>query len=169
MPALPKNVVGAVDRKRVKVYFANRTMTKYWNDRRNTDDLRYFGGWYWYLETNGKADQTENGPYKTESAAYRDAFLTLELKRLRDEEMQTQVRGSGVVTPPAAATASPKKKQNGKAKAEKKAPDRAVRQSVKKKLSVATDAGGNAPPRRGRRSSSFQASLAKSRQHLGRG
>lgn len=172
MPALPKNVVGAVEKRKVKVYFADRTTTKYWNDRRNKDDLRFFGGWYWYEEVNGKASETENGPFKSESAAYRDAFLSLSLRRLRDEELTTQIRGTGVVTPPAAATASPKKANGKKAKAEKKAPDRAVRASVKKKLEGATanrrDAANSAAPQRGRRSSSFQKSLAASRQHLGR-
>jgi hypothetical protein len=160
MPALPKNVVGAVDRKKVKVYFADRTMTKFWNERRNRDDLRFFGGWYWYIETNGRAEETENGPYKTESAAYRDAFLSLSLRRLRDEELTTQIRGTGVVKAPQAATQS-------EASQKKAEPKTSPRASVGRKLAAANAAskGGRdkSAPRRGRKRATTLRSLAESR------
>lgn len=176
MPALPKNVVGAVDKKRVRVYFADRTQTKFWNERRGKEDLRYFGGWYWYIETNGKASETENGPYKTESAAYRDAFLDLSLERLRDDELTTQIRGYGVIKAPAAATQSGAARPlTKKEKAKKVAKDRsttpkAIRRSVGKKLAAANAAsqGGadNASPRRGRKRTTTLRDLAARRQSV---
>jgi hypothetical protein len=98
MPSLPHSVTGAVDQKKVRVYFADRGMTKHWNERRGTEP-RYFGGWYWYIENEqGRAETQENGPFKTKSAAQRDAYVKLQLRALTAQT--SQVRGSNVVSIP---------------------------------------------------------------------
>jgi hypothetical protein len=160
MPALPKNVVGAVDKRKVKVFYANRSATKFWNESRNSGDLRFFGGWYWYTETNGKATETEHGPYRSESAAYRNAFLELSLSRLQDSELTTQIRGTGVVRAPGAATPvrvpRPKKKAEGTA----------VPRRTKAALAKKQDAEGKPARARGRKVPNFRQALESARKRL---
>lgn len=104
---LPKGVYGAVDLKKIKVYRADRGMTRYWNDQRGANDLRYFCGWYWYEESKGKAASAEHGPFHSRSAAYRDAFVALGLIPATAEQKTTQITGSNIVQMPKKATTSP--------------------------------------------------------------
>lgn len=44
------------------------------------EPLRY-GGWYWMRKQQGRITETdEDGPFRSESAAIRDAFVKLQLR-----------------------------------------------------------------------------------------
>lgn len=78
---LPDAVYDAVKKAGVKVYFADRHTTKVWNRARDPGDTLRYGGWYWYREWQGRVtDADEDGPFMSESAAFRDAFHKLQLK-----------------------------------------------------------------------------------------
>jgi hypothetical protein len=78
---LPKSVVEVVSRARIKVFYADRGMTRFWNDNKAPKDLRYFTGWYWYVKSrNGRAESEEHGPFKTKSSAYRDGYYKMQLR-----------------------------------------------------------------------------------------
>lgn len=71
----------AVKRAGVNVWFANRSVTKLWNGERNDHELIRFGGWYWHQIVKGRVISTdEEGPFKSRSAAMRDAYLKLQLR-----------------------------------------------------------------------------------------
>lgn len=78
---LSSRYVEIVKKAGVKVYFANRSTTKVWNgDRREDEPLRY-GGWYWMRSQKGRVVAfDEDGPFRSESAAIRDAFIKLQLR-----------------------------------------------------------------------------------------
>lgn len=78
---LPDSIITVVKKSGVKVYFASRNTTKVWNGARlNGEPLRY-GGWYWLRQQRGRVtDVDEDGPYRSESAAIRDAFVKLQLR-----------------------------------------------------------------------------------------
>jgi hypothetical protein len=80
---LRDGVVESVKKAGVRVYFADRRQTKIWNGSRADNEPAFFGGWYWHRFKNGKVVQTdEEGPFRTESAALRDAFTKLQLRPL---------------------------------------------------------------------------------------
>jgi len=65
----------------VTVYFADRKMTKIWNELRTTEEPLVYGGWYWIRKQKGRVtDVDEDGPFKSESAAIRDALVKLQLR-----------------------------------------------------------------------------------------
>jgi hypothetical protein len=65
----------------VKVYFATRTTTKVWNGTRLGGEPLRYGGWYWTRVQKGRVtDVDEDGPFRSESAAIRDAFVKLQLR-----------------------------------------------------------------------------------------
>lgn len=72
----------AVKEAGVEIYFADRRTTKFWNtERMGGEPLRY-GGWYWMRSQKGKVTAVdEDGPFRSESAAIRDAFVKLQLRR----------------------------------------------------------------------------------------
>jgi hypothetical protein len=78
---LSDSVVEAVRKSKVKVYFANRHTTKVWNQVRASGDPIQYGGWYWLREEKGRVVETDTeGPFRSESAAIRDAYMKLQLK-----------------------------------------------------------------------------------------
>lgn len=78
---LPKAIVEKVKRNGIEVYFADRRTTKTWNKGKLRGEPSMYGGWYWMRTTKGKVIATdEDGPFRTESAAIRDAFLKLQLR-----------------------------------------------------------------------------------------
>ena len=78
---LPSAHIQAVKKAGVKVYFAGRDITKIWNGDRGDEDLLMYGGWYWNRSKKGRVVQVdEDGPFRTESAAIRDAFIKLQLR-----------------------------------------------------------------------------------------
>lgn len=78
---LQKTILGAVDREGINVYFANRHTTKVWNGLRLRGEPLRYGGWYWVKKSKGRIVETdEDGPFKSESAAIRDAFVKLQLR-----------------------------------------------------------------------------------------
>lgn len=61
--------------KHVHVVFVDRGTAKWWNDRRRPDDTVQFCGWYWVHGAD------EAGPFRTRSAAVRDAYYRFVLRR----------------------------------------------------------------------------------------
>lgn len=78
---LPDAVYARVRSAGVDVFFADRWMTRFWNDRRSAGDLRFYGGWYWWKRgEDGRADTPENGPFHTRASAFRDAYEKCQLR-----------------------------------------------------------------------------------------
>lgn len=78
---LPNALITTVKKAGVKVYFADRRITKIWNQERDQEDLMVYGGWYWQRHKKGRVVQVdEDGPFRTESAAIRDAYIKLQLR-----------------------------------------------------------------------------------------
>lgn len=59
----------------VRIVYLDRETSKWWNQRRRQDDTPIFCGWYWIK------GQEEAGPFKTRSAALRDAYYRFVLER----------------------------------------------------------------------------------------
>ncbi|CAB4150158.1 hypothetical protein UFOVP562_45 [uncultured Caudovirales phage] len=79
---LSNRVTGAVDNAGVEIYFADRHTTKVWNGLRLQGEPLRYGGWYWMRKSKGRIVQAdEDGPFRTESAAIRDAYVKLQLRR----------------------------------------------------------------------------------------
>jgi hypothetical protein len=99
---LPGDVYAAVDARKVQVFYAGRRECAIWNENRGSNDLRYYAGWYWAIEKDGRVEKStygffDNGPYHSKSAAYKDAFVELSLLRSSGETKTTQITGSNVV------------------------------------------------------------------------
>lgn len=78
---LPKSVIIKLEKSGVKAYFANREITKTWNSERYTGEPIHYGGWYWHRTVKGRVvDSDEEGPFKSESAALRDAWRKLQIR-----------------------------------------------------------------------------------------
>jgi hypothetical protein len=92
---MPNAIYDAVDNREIRVHFVGRVAARYWNDRRGPDDLRVYTGWYYYYESNGKAASIDHGPFRSKSAAYKEAFLKEGLRRAQTKPMQ--VTGSNIV------------------------------------------------------------------------
>lgn len=74
---LSKNILDKLDKEKIDVFEARRDVTEFWNQRRGTTEPRFFCGWYWYTKRN---PNDLNGPFKTNSAALRDAYVRVSLK-----------------------------------------------------------------------------------------
>lgn len=75
---LPDSVYDAVDQAGVQISYANAWMTSYWNRRRDKRlEPRFYCGWYWWRPTDPEDMQ---GPFRSRSAAYRDAYQRLQLR-----------------------------------------------------------------------------------------
>ena len=74
---LPDSVLTELTKHKVEVFEASRITTSFWNERRGPKDPRFFCGWYWYTKHNTNAI---NGPFKTVSAAHRDAYVRIVLR-----------------------------------------------------------------------------------------
>lgn len=78
---LPDSFIQTVKKAGVQVYFANRNTTKVWNQSRLSEEPLRYGGWYWMRTQRGRVTETdEDGPFRSESAAIRDAFVKLQLR-----------------------------------------------------------------------------------------
>lgn len=78
---LPDSFIASVKKAGVKVYFASRNTTKVWNQSRLAQEPLRYGGWYWMRTQRGRVTETdEDGPFRTESAAIRDAYVKLQLR-----------------------------------------------------------------------------------------
>lgn len=67
MAALKRAVVDAALGK-VEIVYLDGATARWWNSRRNQRDTAVFSGWYWIRGVD------EGGPFKTYSAAARDAY-----------------------------------------------------------------------------------------------
>lgn len=78
---LAGSVLHAVDKAGVEVFFADRHTTRVWNGLRLQGEPLRYGGWYWVRRLKGRiVEVDEDGPFRTESAAIRDAFVKLQLR-----------------------------------------------------------------------------------------
>jgi len=78
---LSNDVLESVKKGGVEVFFADRHTTKVWNSLRLQGEPLRYGGWYWMRRHKGRIVQAdEDGPFRTESAAIRDAFVKLQLR-----------------------------------------------------------------------------------------
>ena len=78
---LPAFALRSLSSRRVETFYANRGTVQFWNERRMKGELRYFCGWYWYAkDRKGRAETQECGPFRTETAALRDAYQKLQLQ-----------------------------------------------------------------------------------------
>lgn len=69
----------------VRVVYLDRATAKGWNQQRRPDDTPIYCGWYWLHDPSSR----EGGPFKTYSAALRDAYYRF-VKR-------TQVPTTGLI------------------------------------------------------------------------
>lgn len=74
-------VLSVIKKAGVKAYFADRRITSVWNGDRMDGEPVFYGGWYWNRTVKGRVTQTdEEGPFRSESAALRDAWQKLQLR-----------------------------------------------------------------------------------------
>jgi hypothetical protein len=79
---LATNFIESVRKAGVKVYFATRTTTKVWNGHRISGEPLRYGGWYWVRTQRGRVTEVdEDGPFRSESSAIRDAYVKLQLRQ----------------------------------------------------------------------------------------
>jgi hypothetical protein len=79
---LSNALIETVKKAGVEVYFADRSTTKVWNQIRSRGEPLQYGGWYWYRKHKGRVVETdEEGPFRSESSAFRDAFIKLQLRQ----------------------------------------------------------------------------------------
>ena len=78
---LPGQIIQSVKKAGVEIFFAGRHTTKVWNSLRLEGEPMRYGGWYWVRKAKGRIVATdEDGPFKSESAAIRDAYLKLQIR-----------------------------------------------------------------------------------------
>lgn len=78
---LSDEVIEAVQTAGVETYFADRSITKFWNGMREGGTPIQFGGWYWQQVRKGTVIETDDeGPFRSRSAAIRDAYVKLQLR-----------------------------------------------------------------------------------------
>ena len=71
MPIISDDVYSRTTDRGVEVFFVSRAVTKWWNARRDKKgerDIALLSGWYWSLGNE------EYGPFRSQSAAWRDAY-----------------------------------------------------------------------------------------------
>jgi hypothetical protein len=61
----------------VETFHATRETTRFWNEHRSAREPRFFCGWYWYSRHD---THMIHGPFKTWSAACRDAYIKMVLR-----------------------------------------------------------------------------------------
>lgn len=77
---LSDKVLAATKKAGIITYFADRRITKHWNSERDQDEPVRYGGWYWHRQVKRRIVSTdEEGPFRSQSAALRDAFVKLQL------------------------------------------------------------------------------------------
>lgn len=86
MTALRKSVVEST-RTKVDVVYVDRETSKWWNARRRREDTVVFCGWYWIR------GQDEAGPFRSRSAAVRDAYYRFVLQRELPSIGRSQLQG----------------------------------------------------------------------------
>jgi hypothetical protein len=88
---LSDRLIEIVKKSGVQVYFASRNTTKVWNETRMKDEPLRYGGWYWMRSNkSGKVIAVdEDGPFRSESAAIRDAYIKLQLRSVQSYRAQS--------------------------------------------------------------------------------
>lgn len=78
---LPNSILYTVQKAGVEVFYADRHTTRVWNGLRMRGEPLRYGGWYWMRKQKGRITETdEDGPFRSESAAIRDAYVKLQLR-----------------------------------------------------------------------------------------
>lgn len=68
---LPDHVIKTVEDARVTVFYLSYAACRHWAEHRERDEPLVFSGWYW--ARGGR----EAGPFKSQSAAWRDAWFSV--------------------------------------------------------------------------------------------
>jgi hypothetical protein len=71
---LPNSLIAEVE-DTVKVFYVNYATTRLWAEHREKGEPLVFSGWYW------AKGSVEAGPFKSQSACYRDAWFRMVVKR----------------------------------------------------------------------------------------
>lgn len=82
MPALKKSVITDTLNE-VKVHYLDKHVSRWWNAQRSAEDTAVFCGWYWV-----RGGQ-EAGPFRTRSAALRDAYYEFVLSQAQPKIWHT--------------------------------------------------------------------------------
>lgn len=78
---LPDAIIDSVKKAGIEVYFADRYTTKVWNNIKLRGEPMRYGGWYWVRKHKNRVIEVdEDGPFRSESAAMRDAYVKLQLR-----------------------------------------------------------------------------------------
>ena len=112
MAALKKDVITDT-LSEVKVHYLTQQISTWWNARRSPEDLHTFCGWYWV-----RGNQ-ESGPFRTRSAALRDAYYQFVLHQRLPKMWTSEIPRKVLRTRDAAErprVSSPKKQRSTKVK-----------------------------------------------------
>ena len=83
---LPDYVIDAVQNAKVNIYFADREFYRRWRATKGASDLTVYSGYYWNRVTReGAIDIDEHGPFRSQMAAIKDAYIRLQLRPHRNE------------------------------------------------------------------------------------
>lgn len=98
---LPDGIIDAVRVAGVQIYFADRRVTKIWNDKRDDGTPINYGGWYWNRTEKGRVvDTDEEGPFRSRSAAIRNAYMKLQLRWVKSSPAPASASRSNMPQPP---------------------------------------------------------------------
>lgn len=78
---LSGSIMRSLEKAGVSVFYADRSISHMWNKDRAAGEPIFYGGWYWHQTRKGRVIYTdEEGPFRSEMAAYRDAYVKLQLR-----------------------------------------------------------------------------------------
>ncbi len=88
--SLPQIVYSEANKSGIDVYYADTGMKHRWNANLGANEIRHFCGFHWRFKSNPKSPD-DPGPFRTESAAYRDAFMFLQAQLHRAAGRRPQI------------------------------------------------------------------------------
>jgi hypothetical protein len=92
---LPDYVIDAVENAKVHIYFADREFYRRWRATKGASDLTIYSGYYWHRVTrDGAIEIDEHGPFRSQMAAIKDAYIRLQLRPHRNEKKKYRQRES---------------------------------------------------------------------------
>lgn len=83
---LPDYVIDSVKNAEVHIYFVDREFYRRWRATKAASDLTIYSGYYWHRITRkGSIEIDEHGPFRSQMAAIKDAYVRLQLRPFRNE------------------------------------------------------------------------------------
>jgi hypothetical protein len=84
---LPDYVIDSVQNAKVHIYFVDREFYRRWRATKGASDLTIYSGYYWHRITReGSIVIDEHGPFRSQMAAIKDAYMRLQLRPYRNEK-----------------------------------------------------------------------------------